>query len=231
MTPAPKELPFDAWWDAHQLVASLIPPGSRVLDVGCGWGSIANRAQGSGCTFIGVEPDPARRKVAAEWCVEVYDGVAEGLSDLPLEPGTFDVVVFADVLEHLVDPWTTLRETLRYLKPGGRVVISLPNLANYAVRLKLLFGDFTYQDFGIYDRTHLRFFTRKTFTDLVHGAGLRPLEWRYTPNLTQTRIFTRTLGRIPGLGQAFRRLDRWLTYRFPAFFAVQFIVACELHPS
>jgi hypothetical protein len=136
-------------------------------------------------------------------------------------------VIFADVLEHLVDPWSTLRQALAYVKPGGSVVISLPNIANYGVRLNLLKGEFRYQDFGIYDRTHLRFFTRETFQELVAGAGLRVVEWRYTPNLTETGLFRRTLGRIPGLAGAFRRFDRWLTYRRPTLFAVQFVVACE----
>ena len=224
--PAPDK-PLDNWWNTHWLAASLIPPGSRVLDIGCGWAHIASHMQHSGCTFVGVEPDPERRAVAGERCEQVFDEVAEGLSRLPLEPESFDVIVLADVLEHLVDPWAVLKDALRYLKPGGRVVLSIPNLANYAVRLKLLAGDFRYQDFGIYDRTHLRFFTRGTVEELIRGARLRPLEWRYSPNLTETNLFRKTLGRVPFLRLPLRKLDRWLTYRFNALLAVQFIVACE----
>src|SRR4051794_16311643 len=75
--------------------------------------------------------------------------------------------------------------------------MSTPNVANYAVRLNLLKDEFRYQDFGIYDRTHLRFFTRASVAELIEGAGLRAVEWHYTPNLTEPNLFRRTLGCLP----------------------------------
>ena len=105
-------LPFDDWWNAHDLVASLVPAGSRMLDIGCGWGEVAQRLQAKGCAVTGVEPDPERCNAAAQWCERTLEGTAEGLAALGLEPAGFDALVFADVLEHLPDPWTTLQASL-----------------------------------------------------------------------------------------------------------------------
>lgn len=213
--------------NAHGLVAAFVPDGSRVLDVGCGFGQIASRLRQRRCRITGVEPDPARRAAAAEFCERVTDGLAEGLADLSLEPASYDAILFADVLEHLVDPWTVLRDVQQFLKPGGRIVISIPNLANFGVRLNLLKGEFRYQDFGIYDRTHLRFFTRATADELVQSAGLRVVQRGYTSNLTETSIYRRTLGRLSSLHRTAQKVDYWLTYRKPELFAVQFILACQ----
>lgn len=213
--------------NAHGLVASFVPDASRVLDIGCGFGQVASRLRLRGCRITGVEPDPVRRSTAAEYCERVMDGVAEGLDQLDLDPASFDAILFADVLEHLVDPWSALRDVQRFLKPTGQIVISIPNLANFGVRLNLLKGEFRYQDFGIYDRTHLRFFTRATAEELVQSAGLRVIKRGYTSNLTETGLYRRTFGRLRGLHPAAQRLDYWLTYRKPELFAVQFILACE----
>lgn len=218
---------FEDTWNARALSASLVAPGSRVLDVGCGWGTVAEMLHRKGCRVVGVEPDPERRQVAAQHCDQLLDGTAEGLGSLGLAPASFDAVLFTDVLEHLVDPWGTLKASLDYLKPDGRVVISIPNVANFGARWNLAKGQFRYQDFGLYDRTHLRFFTRDTLVELVGSAGLEVVQWRYAANLTETQAFKRTFGRIPPLHQAGRRCDRWLTHRFNRLFAVQFVIACE----
>ena len=88
-----------------------------------------------------------------------------------LEPG-FDVVLAGDVLEHLVAPEPVLRRAARLLRPGGRVVVSLPNVAHVDVRLSLLQGRWNYRPWGLLDRTHLRFFTREGIEALVEQAGL-----------------------------------------------------------
>ena len=91
------------------------------------------------------------------------------LSTLP----HYDVVLFGDTLEHLPDPGAVLARLRSRLKPGGALVVSLPNVANWAIRLSLLAGRFRYTDRGILDRTHLRFFTRRTLIELLEGAGFR----------------------------------------------------------
>ena len=83
----------------------------------------------------------------------------------------YDFIIFADVLEHLPEPSKVLRRCVASLKPDGKVIISVPNVANIVVRLSLLLGRFEYRDRGILDRTHLRFFTRKTLTRLLDESG------------------------------------------------------------
>jgi hypothetical protein len=93
---------------------------------------------------------------------------------LPAPPAPAQALVCADVLEHVPDPASLLPRLLRtYLPAGGTVIVSLPNVAHLTVRFSLLFGRWQYQDKGILDRTHLRFFTAKSAAELLHGAGVR----------------------------------------------------------
>jgi len=85
----------------------------------------------------------------------------------------YDLIIFADVLEHLADPAAILRRCFASLKDDGMIIISVPNVANIVVRLSLLFGRFDYGDRGILDRTHLRFFTLKSLTDMLEQCGLK----------------------------------------------------------
>ena len=93
--------------------------------------------------------------------------------ELPLEPGSFDVVLCGDVVEHLRDPVAALARLRPLLKPGGRVVLSTPNIANWAIRLSLLGGRWRYTDRGILDRSHTHLFTRSTLREALEQAGYR----------------------------------------------------------
>jgi SAM-dependent methyltransferase len=92
----------------------------------------------------------------------------------------FDAIVCGDVLEHLADPWTALRGLAGLLHPGGTAAISLPNAAHWTVRRALLRGRFPREDHGLFDRTHLRWFTRADARALVLGAGLEIVRERFT---------------------------------------------------
>ncbi|MGV3722780.1 MAG: class I SAM-dependent methyltransferase [Actinomycetota bacterium] len=219
--------PSDGILNAHERIASLVPAGSRVLDIGCGFGAIARSLAARGCKVTGIEPDPERRAAAAPACERVLDGVAERLGELDLEPESFDVIIFADVLEHLVNPWATLAGVVKFLAPDGLLLISLPNVANFGARVNLLKCEFTYQDGGLYDRTHLRFFTRATAEEMVRGAGLQVVERHYTSNLHETGALRRLSALAPPLRAGFRKMDRRLTYRKPELYALQFILACK----
>jgi SAM-dependent methyltransferase len=94
---------------------------------------------------------------------------------------TYPVVVCADVLEHTVDPPAVLRELRRAATPDATFIISLPNVAHIAARLLLLCGRFPQMDRGIFDRTHLHFYTRHTALDLLRAAGLHAVRVRPTP--------------------------------------------------
>ena len=152
-------------------VLSMIPSGVTVLDVGCATGALGSRLGEKGCRTIGLEIDPSACRLAAETCDGVvrFD-VTTGLF-LPFRPSTFDYIVFADILEHLLDPGRLLSIAAKYLRPGGKLVISTPNIAHWRMRLSLLRGRFDYTDYGILDKTHLRFFTKNTLRELIAESG------------------------------------------------------------
>jgi methionine biosynthesis protein MetW len=161
---------------SHQAVASFVRPGSAVLDVGCGAGHLAaHLATTKQSTVIGVEADPAAARAAEAHCTSVIVGDV-GAPDTLAQArtkGPYDHVICADVLEHLVDPAAALRELAGMVADGGTVVISLPNVVSLKARLRLLRGVWRYEEIGIFDRTHLRFFCLATARELVAGAGLR----------------------------------------------------------
>lgn len=156
----------------HAVIGALVGDAPRVLDVGCNEGYLA-RVCAPACRFWGVDADAASLSRAAQH----YEAVR--LVDL--EAGTerffdlsFDAIVFGDVLEHLRDPAVVLKRVVdNHLAAGGRVVISLPNVANWAIRLRLLVGRFDYTETGILDRTHLRLFTWASARRMIRDAGLR----------------------------------------------------------
>lgn len=155
-------------------VADLVPQECvRILDVGCGYGGLGRSLRARGVAQVyGVELNPD----AASHLVGVYTGHWIGDVEqvsLPANMEPFDCIVFADVLEHLRDPWDTLAKYLQRLKPGGYVVASIPNVRNIALLYNLIVrGQWRYEDSGLLDRTHLRFFTRKEIIELFSTMGL-----------------------------------------------------------
>lgn len=164
--------------ESHRLVLHQIPDGARVLDVGCATGYLAAELTARGCTVDGIEFDPDAAQQARAHCREVVAGDLEAPStraevERMLAGVRPDVVICADVLEHLRDPWSVLA-WLRTLLPSGeqgKAIISVPNIAHWTARRALLRGRFDYADFGLFDRTHVRFFTRASATELAHRAG------------------------------------------------------------
>jgi SAM-dependent methyltransferase len=153
-------------------VAALVPPDCRrVLEVGCGEGRLGALLKRRGCRVAGLELVPEAAERARERLDEVATADVEA-DGFPFSPGSFDAVIFADVLEHLVDPWRVLREAAALLVPGGAVVASIPNVQNLDVVRRLLTGRFEYRERGILDRGHLRFFTLHSTRGLFAQAGL-----------------------------------------------------------
>lgn len=161
---------------SHAGVVRLVGRHKRVLDLGCATGSLAKVLTARGCTVVGVERDPEAAELAREHChaVVVADLATTDLSELA-ELGPFDVVVAADVLEHLVEPARVLRAALGHLADGGYLVTSIPNVAHGSVRLALLAGQFPYADLGLLDHTHLRFYTRESMIDMLVEGGATPI--------------------------------------------------------
>jgi len=164
----------------------------------------------------GVEVDastPPPAGVYHRWVAGAADPAAEW--ERP-----FDAIVFADVLEHLEDPGSMLRAARRWLRPEGTLLVSLPNVANLAVRLSLLAGRFEYADRGILDRTHLRFFTRRSARRTIEAAGFRITEVRATP--VPAELAVPALARSPWRG-AVRALCAATARLRPTLFGYQFV--------
>jgi 2-polyprenyl-3-methyl-5-hydroxy-6-metoxy-1,4-benzoquinol methylase len=157
---------------AHTKLLNAVGSGQRVLDVGCSSGYLSEPLSQRGNTLVGIELDVDAAREAERWCELVLVGDVERM-ELPLEPGSFDVVLCGDVIEHLRDPGAALARLRPLLVPGGRLVVSTPNIANWAMRLSLLGGRWRYTDRGFLDRTHTHLFTRGTLVETIEGAGYR----------------------------------------------------------
>src|SRR5215210_4290034 len=166
---------------SHALIVELVGYDKQVLDVGCSTGYLAEVLLKRGCRVTGIEIDPKAARQAEEHCERVIVGDVESLDvGEELDEGSFDVIIFGDVLEHLKDPLQTLGRLRSFLGPRGYVVASIPNIAHGSVRLALMQGKFQYHSVGLLDSTHLRFFTRETLEQLFKDAGLVITELRRT---------------------------------------------------
>jgi len=147
-------------------------PGAAILELGCGNGATGALALSEGkCgTYVGIEMFEPAAADARKVLTEVHVGDVATL-DLPYAPGTFDALICSEVIEHLVDPEPVLRKLIALLKPGGMIYASSPNVSHYRIVLNLVRGRFDYADFGAMDRTHLRWFTPRTYGALFEAAG------------------------------------------------------------
>jgi methionine biosynthesis protein MetW len=212
--------------DAGMKLAKLIAPNSRVLDVGCGTGVITDtiRRQKS-ASIIGIEPDAERVRRAVARGLDVHLGVLS--PDFIRQHGPFDYIVFADVLEHLRNPAEIVAMARDGLKPGGSVVASIPNVAHWFVRTDLLRGRFDYQDCGIMDATHLRWFTRRTVRQFFERQSFQITALDCTVNINLPDYQRRYPWRK--MSPAFRRkLVGKLASWSPALFGCQHIVRATL---
>lgn len=186
------------------------------LDVGSGSGIMGGYLKELAVPIVhGVEPHLESRQHTAH----IYDQLSAGLQELAAER-QYDLILLLDVLEHTPDPFSYFAEISKLLAPGGRLLLSLPNIAHWSVRLPLLFGKFDYTDRGILDRTHLQFFTRKRFNTLLSSvsgvrceqlsASIEPLEFLLPEAVWDNALF-----------RSLARLRLGLAHALPGFFAYQ----------
>jgi len=201
-------------YGSHALLLAEFPgrgDGRRVLDVGCGYGHLGSVLARRGFIVTGVDHP------GVEHSPEI-DFVAADLDDMPPLKGTFDFILCGDVLEHLRDPLRMLQEFRRLLAPGGALIASLPNSGNAYFRYQVLLGRFPQEDRGLFDRTHLRFYTWDGWVDLLGraGFGIQTLRCSGVP-------FSEALPRFPLV-----HLLEWLSFTaariWKRLFAYQFIV-------
>ena len=196
--------------------------GLRLLDVGCARGHLSKQFIQQGWDVTGIEYNKEDAEVARQEGVNVIVGSAESaLNDIS---GLFDVIIFADVLEHLVDPVLVLQLAKKRLTPNGRIVISIPNIAHLSVRVQLLFGSFNYTDRGILDRTHLHFYTKKSLTEMISAAGLQTTKLGATPAPVE-EVFP-ALRNIAPL-RLFLELNALIARTWKSAFAYQYIAVAK----
>jgi 2-polyprenyl-3-methyl-5-hydroxy-6-metoxy-1,4-benzoquinol methylase len=215
-----KEIPGSS----HDLLRRRIralPAGLRLLDLGAAGGHLG-RAVRQHCSYLaGVEADPrlpaSAREGYDDW--RICDALEAGHWDQP-----FDVVVCADVLEHLAAPEALLKKVRDWLKLDGVLFVSLPNIANVSVRFGLLFGHFRYTERGILDRTHLSFYTRASARHLLEASDFQIRG--FEPTAMPYELALPALARSPFVEMT-RSFARLSARAWPTMFGYQFLFEAE----
>ncbi len=161
-------------------IRNHVSHGALVLDVGYGSGELGSFLAVRSSEIDGVEPNADRAENARRYLRTVVTGEAGPAADARLRP-RYDVIIFADVVEHIVDAERILRWAATKLTATGRIVALIPNSANWMFRRKILKGDWSYADTGYFDRGHVRFFDIRTACELGRSAGLSEVAVEYVP--------------------------------------------------
>ena len=212
----------DAHYSSHYYAARLAGGNHKLLDVGCGEGFFAEHLRNNGNEVTGI--DALETPIHAAAMRQYFQADLQlglGAVASQIRDREFDKVLILDVLEHLNQPDRLLRDVLPLLRPsGGSVIVSLPNVANIFVRINLLFGRFDYADRGIMDRTHVRFYTRKTARELLESNGYRIVNEHFSIIPLDRGLRVKPQGKIDKFGSA---ILKHLTALFPTLFGYQLI--------
>lgn len=162
----------------------------RILEIGCGFGETGRLAlkQGKCGEYFGIEVSPKAAAHSKTILTQVICADVEGI-DLPWPDEFFDVVILSEVLEHLVDPWSTLTKVYKKTKIGGVVLASSPNVSQWRLIRALISGKWELEDSGLMDRTHLRWFTPESYASMFRNAGFEVRDIQpVTPFSTKARF-------------------------------------------
>jgi len=225
-----------AWKDApdasHRVALSAVAgqPAGRVLDLGCGGGLLAAELRRHGHFVVGVDAAPPLGTAERVDRLVVAD-LDSGLPAEVVAEAPFDIVLAADVLEHLREPDRLLRELHGVCTPDTVLVSSVPNIGHWYPRLRIGLGRFDYDHRGILDATHMRFFTWRSFVGLAHRAGWL-VEQRSLTGLP-LEILDRDAdpSRKPSLGKLVRLVDRAGRAVWPSLFAYQYVAVLSRDPA
>ena len=208
-------------FSSHQQIFRIIPSESRVLDVGCGSGILSKLLKEKKVHITGI--DMIEEKDTFTDMKEYFQVDLNKIGDLPITR-EYDLVVVADVLEHLVNGSELLTVLKKVIKPGGRLIASTGNISIWYYRLSLLLGRFQYGDEGILDKTHVRLYTLSTWSHQIRATGYKILKRHYAPipfeKLLTPRFFM--------ISEILTFFYQGLVYLWPAMFAYQVIVEAEV---
>jgi SAM-dependent methyltransferase len=205
----------------YAVVADRLRAGTSILEIGCHTGYFSKALMQRGHKVLGVESDEEAAVLARAAGVEVLQGNVEDEAFCASIEGIFDVIVIMDVLEHLRDPRTALKRLRRCLQPNGRLIVTGPNVAYWAVRKDLLLGRWNYTDGGILDRTHLYFYTAPTWRTLIEDGGFRALSLEPAEAMIPIEHF---LLKVPLFGRLIPALRNAARSWFPNVFAIVFLI-------
>lgn len=209
-------------WSTHSKISSFLeklPSDTRVLDIGCAKGVIGKLCYNNNLVFRGIEENSEWAKTAKPYYEEIFQGRIENATNEFLQ--NYDVIILADVMEHIPNSEEIISRIINLQKKECVFIISVPNIANIWVRLNLLFGKFDYNERGILDKTHVRFFTYKSLIKYLTVSGLKVENKDCTPiplELINNFFIQNSLGRI------IFRIFNIITHILPKLFGYQFIV-------
>jgi len=206
---------IDLYNNVNPEIFELYAGEEMVLDIGCGSGALGAKLKtiNKKAIVYGIDISQGAAQCASD-ALDRFDLLDLDNQELPDYGHRFDLIILADILEHLKRPDLLMLQLHRHLAHNGSVLVSIPNVAHYSIREMLFYGRFEYSDIGILDRTHLRFFTHKIFLELVEKCGFKIVEERHS------NVVPNILGYAPR-PKSF--LHNFITENFPTLVAYQFI--------
>lgn len=172
---------FDTLHREHQKILNWVNQNEAILEVGCHSGYLSKWFKDKNCSVIGIDLDEkALQKASLIVDKTIHGNIDDPATWTPLKGKKFNCITFMHILEHTINPWKILKSSTSLLERNGHIIISLPNICNIQNRFSIFKGNFDYEDVGVMDRTHLRFFNLKTATDLIESSGL-VIEEYYSP--------------------------------------------------
>lgn len=189
--------------NSNSVILNNIEPGSTVLEVGCAHGRMTKYLKETlSCVVDIIEIDREAGEIASQWANEVWLGANGNVETPDFFAGlsldcVYDYIIFADVLEHLINPSIVLAEAKQCLKPNSSIWISIPNIAYNGVIIDLLNDKFTYRETGLLDSTHLRFFTINSLDKMVKKCGFKIVNEQNLKNFLKNSEFKDAYSQVP----------------------------------
>lgn len=221
--------PYKFWqYSSHGQILKLLKEGNGklLLDIGCSDGELSQNISKLGWNITCVEPNKADADIAASKNLQVINDTIE--HSVKIISKKYDVILLADVIEHLHNPSKEIALLKNFLKTDGYFLLSVPNVAHLYVRLCLLFGVFKYTDRGILDKTHVTFYTKKSLLNFLIKSDLSPKIIGVTPVPFELFFKNKTILKFI---KFFLYVIYLITLIRPSLFGYQFIVKAKNNAS